>query len=110
MKLIEQIEKIGREEYEIKYGELRTWACTLSDGTVYKLKEDGGERLVSYDERLQYCDMVKNARMSEGDKQVHFRDEFRIATISVDIKVVACRLMLYVEAYNQSYPSIYAVC
>ena len=72
VKLIEHMEKINKNDYELKYGELRTWTCLLSDGTVYKLKEDGADKLVSYEERLEYCEMVKRVRMNESDKQVRF--------------------------------------
>ena len=65
------MEKINKQDYELKYGELRTWTCLLSDGSVHKLKEDGADKLVSYEERLEYCDMVKQVRMNEADKQVY---------------------------------------
>lgn len=66
------MEKYSREEYDSKYAESRTWTCTLSDGTLCTLKDGGSDKCVTFDERLEYCEMVKKVRMSESDKQVYF--------------------------------------
>jgi E3 ubiquitin-protein ligase HECTD3 len=70
VKLLDTIEKMNKTEYEMNYGSEITWSCTLSDGTLHKLKPNGNSKSVSYDERLDYCEQVKKVRMSEFDKQV----------------------------------------
>lgn len=69
VRLLETIEKLDKNEYESSYSEI-TWSCTLSDGTLHKLKEDGNLKPVAYDERIDYCDQVKKIRMNESDNQV----------------------------------------
>lgn len=61
---------MDKTEYELNYSEI-TWSCTLSDGTTYKLKEDGLNKFVSFEDRLEYCEQVKKIRMNESDKQVN---------------------------------------
>lgn len=63
------MEKLSLKEYESKYGQSRTWTCTLSDGTLYKLKENTSENFVTFNERLEYCELVKRVRMNEADNQ-----------------------------------------
>ena len=58
-------------EFEMKYANEITWSCTLSDGTLFNLKPDGSSKSVAYEERLEYCDLVKKTRLSESDKQVN---------------------------------------
>jgi len=48
----------------------RTWTATLSDGTTACLKTDGASLDVTYSDRLEYAQLVREARMSEGKKQV----------------------------------------
>jgi E3 ubiquitin-protein ligase HECTD3 len=67
VKLIDSLERMDRDEYDLKYSGELTWSCTLSDGSLYKMKEKGGG--VSFDERLDYCEQVKKIRLSESDKQ-----------------------------------------
>lgn len=70
MKLLDALEKMDQQEYELKYANEITWTCTLSDGTLHMIEPDGNSRLVNYEERLDYCEKVKRIRLSESDKQV----------------------------------------
>jgi E3 ubiquitin-protein ligase HECTD3 len=70
VKLLETIEKLERAEYELNYGSEITWSCTLSDGTLCKLKPNGQSKPVAYEDRLDYCEQVKKARLAESDKQI----------------------------------------
>lgn len=72
VKLIDSIEKMDKLEYELKYGSEITWSCTLSDGTLHKLQPNGNMNPVSYEERIDYCEQVKNVRLNESDKQVNY--------------------------------------
>ena len=71
VKLLDTIEKLDRVDYELTYGNEITWTCVLSDGTQHKLRPDGNQHPVAYDDRLDYCDQVKRVRLAECDKQVN---------------------------------------
>lgn len=68
---MESIEKMNKEEYEFKYSSEITWSCVLSDGSLQNLQPNGHLKQVGYEERLEYCEQVKNVRLSEADKQVN---------------------------------------
>lgn len=70
VKLIDSIEKMSKEEYDLKYANEITWSCVLSDGSLHKFEPNGNLKNVSYEERLTYCEKVKQIRMSESDKQL----------------------------------------
>jgi E3 ubiquitin-protein ligase HECTD3 len=73
VRILDMIEKMTREEYEEYYGKEKTWTCILSDGTIYKMDSNSStsqSSIVSYEERLDYCQQVKRIRMSESDKQI----------------------------------------
>ena len=70
VKFLDGVEKASLDEYEATYaGELK-WSCTLSNGQLHQLRTDGESQTVSYDERLDYCQLVKQTRLAEFDKQV----------------------------------------
>lgn len=50
----------------------RIWSTTMTDGTPVELKVDGeGNPLpLDYDDRQEYCNKVRQIRMSEFDQQV----------------------------------------
>ena len=48
----------------------KTWAVTLSDGTVKPLKRDGADLPVTFDERHDYMQTVIETRMAETNDQV----------------------------------------
>jgi E3 ubiquitin-protein ligase HECTD3 len=75
VKLLDSIEKCDRKEYDAKYATEITWSCNLSDGTLHKIKPSGDKKAVLYEERLDYCQQVRQVRLSESDKQVslHFK-------------------------------------
>ena len=62
--------KVSEEDYNIKFAKEKTWNCILSDGSNYELKPNGNEEYVSYQDRLEYIEMVKKARIRESDRQV----------------------------------------
>lgn len=69
VRVIESMSGMSEETYEIHCSE-RTWSVTLSDGTSKDLKPGGSETSVSYEDRLEYSRLAKEARMSESDQQV----------------------------------------
>ena len=70
VKLIERIESMDKESYDAHFSEERVWTTVLSDGSTVSLKPDGADLSVRYEDRLEYCAMVKKLRMTEADKQV----------------------------------------
>ncbi len=72
VKLLDSIEKMEKEDYQLKFHNEITWSCVLSDGTMHNLQPNGHQKFVSYEERSMYCEQVKAVRLSEFDKQVRF--------------------------------------
>lgn len=70
VKLLDTIEKLDKEEYELNYGTEVTWSCNLSDGTLYLIKPNGNIKPVEYNDRLEYCEQVRHIRLGESDRQV----------------------------------------
>lgn len=80
VKLLDSIEKMDKEDYDLKYANEITWSCVLSDGTMHKLQSNGNLKYVTYEERLEYCELVKSVRLAESDKQI---DAIRKGLLSV---------------------------
>jgi hypothetical protein len=59
-----------QESFEAKYGSKLRFVHTGSDGVERELGRGMGDRLVTFDSRLQFCDLVESARLVEFDKQV----------------------------------------
>ena len=45
---MDSIEKMDKEDYELKYESEITWSCVLSDGTIHKLQPNGNLKCVIY--------------------------------------------------------------
>ena len=54
----------------MKFANEKTWSCILSDGSLHELKPNGSHLPVPYEERLDYCEAVKKARINESNRQV----------------------------------------
>ncbi|XP_071166194.1 E3 ubiquitin-protein ligase HECTD3-like isoform X2 [Mytilus edulis] len=69
VKLIDQLETMDKETFS---GAGRIWSTTMTDGTPVELKVDGeGNPLpLDYDDRQEYCNKVRQIRMSEFDQQI----------------------------------------
>ena len=50
----------------------RTWSTLLSDHTIIVLQmdADGNSLPLKYEDRVEYCNEVRKARMTESDEQV----------------------------------------
>lgn len=71
VRLIESIETMSREKFDDAFAGALNYTTVLSDGETASLVDDGAETLVAYDDRLEYCRLVKEKRMMEGTKQVN---------------------------------------
>ena len=64
---------MNKEEYEAYFSGVLTWSVTLSNGTLVNLTPANGDSStghVLYDDRLEYAQLVEDARMNEGKQQV----------------------------------------
>ena len=68
--MIENIQTMSEEDFSAYITEEQTWTLVQRDGTVVPLKPGGADNLLSYEEREEYCALVKEKRMAECDKQV----------------------------------------
>jgi E3 ubiquitin-protein ligase HECTD3 len=86
---LNQIEKMDKDTYDDTYNttfdSMRTWTVVLSDGTSVPLKPDGNQLSVSYEERLEYVQLVREARLNETKQQV---DAIRKGLLQVIPKAV----------------------
>ena len=70
VRFIESIETMSREKFDDAFAGALNFTTVRSGGEVVPLVADGTEKLVAYDDRLEYCRLVKEKRMSENTRQV----------------------------------------
>ena len=71
VKLIDSIETMSRETFEAAFEGALKFTAVLSNGDTVSLQPDGDEeRMVTYDNRLEYCKLVKTFRMKENKTQI----------------------------------------
>lgn len=68
--MIELIESMDRETFEASFAGELTYTTSLSDQTIVPLKDGCTDTHVLYDDRQEYCRLVKKARMAECTEQV----------------------------------------
>ncbi len=64
VKLVDSIETMSKEKFDSAFAGALTFTAVLSGGETVPLLDDG-EMLVTYEDRLRYCELVKEARMKE---------------------------------------------
>lgn len=57
--------------FNIKYGGKLRFVHIRSDGIEEELESGSKDRVVRYSNRLQYCDMVEKAKLTEFDQQIN---------------------------------------
>lgn len=69
MKLIDSLESLDEEKFN-NLG--RNWSITMNDGNTVILKVDSEEnpKVLSYEDRQEFCDKVRQLRMDEGSEQI----------------------------------------
>ena len=70
VKLIDSIEGMEREKFEGTFLGVLNFTTVLSNGDTVDLVAEGENRFVSYDDRMEYCKLAKEARMKESEKQI----------------------------------------
>lgn len=70
VKFIDSVETMSREKFEGSFKGMLKFTTVLSNGETISLVPDGADKLVTYDNRLEYCEMVKEQRLNENKLQV----------------------------------------
>lgn len=71
VRFIESIETMAREKFDDSFAGVLNYTTVQSGGDVIPLVENSTDLLVAYDDRLEYCRLVKEKRMKESTKQVN---------------------------------------
>jgi E3 ubiquitin-protein ligase HECTD3 len=85
VKFIDSIETMKREKFEEAFEGALKFTTVLSDGETVALMPGGGEELVTYDNRLKYCKMVKERRMNESKVQIDAIRQGLVSVIPVEL-------------------------
>lgn len=85
LKLIDSIETMSRETFESSFEGALKFTAVLSDGETVSLCPGGAEKLVTYDNRKEYCEMVKVTRMDESKKQINAIREGLVKVIPSEV-------------------------
>ena len=70
VKFINSIETMSKEKFENAFEGALKFTTVLSNGETVPLMPGGGDKLVTYDNRLRYCELVKERRMNENKVQI----------------------------------------
>lgn len=65
------MEYFDAESFDVHFCD-RTWTVTLSDGQTREVRNNGSDDSVKFEDRAEYSDLAKQARMGESDAQVIF--------------------------------------
>ncbi|XP_078574979.1 E3 ubiquitin-protein ligase HECTD3-like isoform X1 [Branchiostoma floridae x Branchiostoma japonicum] len=71
VKLLESIESISLDKtsFDQNFGVELTWTTVISNGQTVSLKPLGEDTAVGYEERHEYCRLVRETRMAESTEQ-----------------------------------------
>ncbi len=69
VKLIDSIETMSKEKFDASFAGALDYSTVLSNGDTVPLLGTG-EKLVTYEQRLEYCRLVKETRMAECNAQL----------------------------------------
>ena len=70
VKFIDSIETMSKEKFNAAFVGALNYTTVLSNGETVSLVENGAEKLVMYEDRFEYCRLVKEKRMTESTAQV----------------------------------------
>lgn len=85
VKFIDSIETMKREKFEDAFEGALKFTTVLSDGETVPLLPDGGDELVTYNNRIKYCKMVKEKRMNENEVQISAVRQGLVSVIPVEL-------------------------
>ncbi|XP_072048843.1 E3 ubiquitin-protein ligase HECTD3-like isoform X2 [Amphiura filiformis] len=70
VKLTETIEKMDKETFTAHFADELTYTTVLSDHRLVDLKNNGSGVKVQYEERMEFCQLMQEARTQESSAQV----------------------------------------
>lgn len=70
VKLIDSIEGMEQSLFDSTFAGVLNFTTVLSNGKTVPLVSGGEDRYVTYDDRLEYCQLVKDVRMKESEAQI----------------------------------------
>ena len=70
VKFIDSIETVNEERFNELFAGSLFYTTVLSNKEVVPLIEDGESKCVTYENRLEYCQLVKDKRMQESKEQI----------------------------------------
>ena len=85
VKFVDSIETMSREKFDESFNGVLKFTTVLSNGEAISLIPDGAEKQVTYDNRLEYCKMVKEKRLSENTFQIDAIREGFTSVVPVEI-------------------------
>ena len=85
VKFIDSIETMSKEKFEESFKGVLKLTTVLSNGETISLVPDGAEKLVTYDNRLEYCKMVKEQRLNENKFQIDAIREGFTSVVPVEV-------------------------
>jgi len=85
VKFIDSIETMSREKFEESFNGVLKFTTVLSNGETISLIPDNAEKEVTYDNRLEYCKMVKEKRLNENNFQIDAIREGFTSVVPIEI-------------------------
>jgi E3 ubiquitin-protein ligase HECTD3 len=70
VKLVESIKQMDKKKFEEKFADVLTYTAVLSNGTIVPLHPNGEDKIVKYEDRVEYTKLLQNARMCESNEQI----------------------------------------
>ncbi len=85
LKLLDSIQTMSRETFEASFEGALKFTTVLSNGETVSLCPGGAEKLVTYDNRNEYCELVKVKRMEESKNQIKAIQEGLVKVIPAEV-------------------------
>ena len=85
VKFMDSIESMSREKFEESFEGALKFTTVLSDGETIPLVSGGAEKLVTFNNRMEYCKMVKEKRMNENNSQIASIREGLVSVIPAEL-------------------------
>ncbi len=85
VKFIDSIETMNQNTFEESFEGALKFTTVLSNGETVDLVPGGAERLVTYDNRIDYCKLVKEVRMNENQMQIESIQEGLVGVIPAEL-------------------------
>lgn len=84
VKLIDSIETMSKDVFDASFAGALDYSTVLSNGDTVPLVGTG-DKLVTYEDRLEYCRLVKERRMSESNAQLDAIREGLTSVVPSDV-------------------------